>query len=401
MRFKKFLNLPFFIFILFLLILFFGNYINTSMKSQLYSVSILLKDIIICTLPFLIFSFVWSGILHLKGESLRGVFILIPLVCLSNFFGFWVSYIFAVPILHSDWMAISALNTKTALSPAWELPISHFVSNDLALGCGFLLGIIGNLSKTMSGACDKVASVFFRIANFILKRIICNILPLFILGFVIKMQHEDSLAMVIKDYSKLLFLVAILAYGYIFTGIFILTGRNFATAIEKFKNLLPSILIGFFGMSSTAAIPSTIEGCKKNLKNIHISNFVVPSSANMHLLGDCFALPIIGLAIMVSFGYELPSVQDFFIFSIYGVAAKFAAAGIPGGSAIIFAPLFESIFDFSGPMVTAVTAIYILFDPVATSANVFGHGMFAILFEKVSDWLGRIIPKTDRYRRRP
>jgi Na+/H+-dicarboxylate symporter len=215
------------------------------------------------------------------------------------------------------------------------------------------------------------------------------------------MQHEDSLAMVIKDYSKLLFLVAILAYGYIFTGIFILTGRNFATAIEKFKNLLPSILIGFFGMSSTAAIPSTIEGCKKNLKNIHISNFVVPSSANMHLLGDCFALPIIGLAIMVSFGYELPSVQDFFIFSIYGVAAKFAAAGIPGGSAIIFAPLFESIFDFSGPMVTAVTAIYILFDPVATSANVFGHGMFAILFEKVSDWLGRIIPKTDRYRRRP
>jgi Na+/H+-dicarboxylate symporter len=204
------------------------------------------------------------------------------------------------------------------------------------------------------------------------------------------MQHEDSLTIVIKDYSKLLVLVTILTYGYMFLGIFILTGRKIATAIEKFKNLLPGILIGFFGMSSAAAIPATIDGCKKNLKKEHIANFVVPAAANMHLLGDCFALPIIGLAIMVSFGYDLPSIQNFFVFSIYGVAAKFAAAGIPGGSAIIFAPLFESIFGFSGPMVTAVTAIYILFDPIATSANVFGHGMFAILFEKTNDWVGRL-----------
>ena len=40
--------------------------------------------------------------------------------------------------------------------------------------------------------------------------------------------------------------------------------------------------------------------------------------------------------------------------SLYGVMAKFAAAGIPGG-----------------------------FNTIATSSNVFGHGMFAILFEKV------------------
>jgi Na+/H+-dicarboxylate symporter len=301
-----------------------------------------------------------------------------------------------MPLLNSEVMAISALNTVTALSPAWELTIPRLISNDVTLLLGFALGIIGNLAKTKTAALDKIADKLLRVANFILKKIICNILPIFILGFIVKMQHEDSLTMVIRDYSKLLVLVAVLTYGYMFLGIFMLTGRKIATAIEKFKNLLPGILIGFFGMSSAAAIPTTIEGCKKNLKNEHIANFVVPASANMHLLGDCFALPIIGLAIMVSFGYDLPNVQNYLIFAIYGVAAKFAAAGIPGGSAIIFAPLFESIFGFSGPMVTAVTAIYILFDPVATSANVFGHGMFAILFEKVTGWLGRLTAKTGK-----
>ena len=86
---------------------------------------------------------------------------------------------------------------------------------------------------------------------------------------------------------------------------------------------------------------------------------------------------------MVSFGYELPSMSQYFVFTLYGVVAKFAAAGIPGGSALIFVPIFENSFEFSAPMLTAITAIYVLFDPIATSSNVFGHGMFAILFEKI------------------
>jgi Na+/serine symporter len=385
---KKFLNLPFCVLALLLGVLFFGDHVDIKTKSQLYAVSLCLKDIIIAVLPFLIFCFVWSGILHLKGGSLKAILVLVPMVCLSNFMGFWTSYFFTVPILKSGIMTISELNQEITLPPAWQIQIPRFVSNDIALIAGFVLGIVGNFFK--STVLDGLSMRLLRISNFVLKKLICNILPLFILGFIIKMQYEDSLIVIIKDYSSLLILVTILTYGYMFAGVFLLNGRKFSIAIDKFKNLLPGILIGFFGMSSAAAIPSTIEGCKKNLKNEGIANFVVPASANMHLLGDCFALPIIGLAIMVSFGYELPSIREFLVFAIYGVVAKFAAAGIPGGSAIIFAPLFESIFGFSAQMVTAVTAIYILFDPIATSANVFGHGVFAMLFEKVNEWVGRL-----------
>lgn len=378
---KKFINLPFFVLTLFVLTLFFGNYIDVATKSRLYAISLLLKDIIVFILPIIVFSFVLSGILNLKNESIKVILILVPLVCLSNFSGFWVSYIFAAPILKTGAISISELNTSTPLTPAWSYPIVPLIKNDIALISGVILGIIGNFSKWE--IIDKISLKLNSFANFILKKIICPILPLFVLGFIIKMQHEGTLLLVIKEYALLLCLVAILAYGYMFSIMFFLSNRDLKKTFQKFRNLIPSVLIGLFSMSSAAAIPTTIEGSEKNLENKNIAKFIVPATANMHLLGDCFAIPIIGLALMVSFGYDLPSVSQYFIFTLYGVVAKFAAAGIPGGSALIFVPIFESLFGFSAPMLTAITAIYVLFDPIATSSNVFGHGMFAILFEKI------------------
>lgn len=378
---KKFINLPFFVLVLFISILCFGKYIDVSIKSNLYAISILLKDIIVFILPIIIFSFVFNGILSLKNESIKIILILIPLVCLSNFSGFWISYIFATPILKTGIISISELNTSTPLIPSWSYHITPFIKNDIALISGVIFGIFGNFTKLE--LIDKISSKLNIFANFILKKIICPILPLFVSGFIVKMQYEGTLLLIIKEYALLLCLVAVLAYGYMFLIMFILSGKNLKNTFQKFKNLVPSVLIGLFSMSSAAAIPTTIEGSEKNLENKNIAKFVVPATANMHLLGDCFAIPIIGLALMVSFGYELPTVSQYFVFTLYGVVAKFAAAGIPGGSVLIFVPIFESLFGFSAPMLTAITAIYVLFDPVATSSNVFGHGMFAILFEKV------------------
>lgn len=380
---KKFLNLPFLVLTLLVLTFFFGAHVSLAVKSQLYAISLLLKDLIIFILPILIFLFVLTGILNLKHESIKVILILIPLVCLSNFSGFWVSYIFTYPVLKLGLITISKLDAQNTLIPAWQLTITPIIKNNMALLFGAIIGICGNFIKSdiTERFSDKI-SVF---ANFVLKKVICPVLPIFVLGFIIKMQYEGTLSLIVRQYALLLGMVAILAYGYMFTVMFFLSDRNLSETLRKFKNLLPSVLVGLFSMSSAAAIPTTIEGSEKNLKNKNIAKFVVPATANMHLLGDCFALPIIGLALMASFGYSLPTPYHYLIFTLYGVVAKFAAAGIPGGSALVFLPIFQDVFGFSAPMLTAVTAIYILFDPIATSSNVFGHGMFAILFEKVYD----------------
>ena len=378
---KKFLNLPFLVLILFVFVLLFGNSVSLPFKMQAYAISLLLKDVIVFVLPLIIFSFVLNGILSLKNESIKVVLCLVPLVCLSNFAGFWTSYICTAPILKTGIVTISKLAPQNNLIPAWHIELTQLIKNDIALIAAVMIGIIGNFVKT--NHLDKISFFLNNIANFVLKKVICPVLPLFVLGFIVKMQYEGTLTLIIREYAMLLGIVAILAYGYMFTLMFFLSERNLKKTLQKFKNLLPSVLIGLFSMSSAAAIPTTIEASQKNLQNKNLAKFVVPATANMHLLGDCFAIPIIGLALMISFGYGFPTIGQYFVFTIYGVMAKFAAAGIPGGSALIFVPIFENIFGFTPEMLTAITAIYVLFDPIATSSNVFGHGMFAILFEKI------------------
>ncbi len=377
----KLLNLPFLVLMLFLSVLLFGDSVCLPIKSQAYAISLLLKDVIVFILPLIIFSFVLNGILSLKNESIKVVLCLIPLVCLSNFAGFWISYIFTSPILKTGIVTISKLAPQNSLIPAWHIELIPLIKNDIALVSAVVIGIVGNFIKT--NMLDRISLLLNNIANIVLKKVICPVLPMFVLGFIIKMQYEGTLTLIIREYAMLLGIVAILAYGYMFTLMFFLSEQNLKKTLQKFKNLLPSVLIGLFSMSSAAAIPTTIEGSQKNLQNKDLATFVVPATANMHLLGDCFAIPIIGLALMISFGYGFPNMGQYFIFTIYGVMAKFAAAGIPGGSALIFVPIFENIFGFTPEMLTAITAIYVLFDPIATSSNVFGHGMFTILFEKV------------------
>jgi Na+/H+-dicarboxylate symporter len=381
MNIRNFLTLPVFVLAMFVCTLFFGENIGPALKSQLYALSLLLKDLIVYVLPALIFSFVFNGILQLKNESLKVILVLVPLVCLSNFAGFWMSYICATPVLKTGLIKISQLKTQQQLIPAWNYELAPLIKNDIALLLGVIVGILGNFAKTP--IVDHINKVLNKCAGFILKKLIGPILPLFVMGFIIKMQYEGTLSLIIREYSALLALVTFLAYGYMFCIVFLLSGRKLSTTLTKIKNMLPAVLIGLCSMSSAAAIPITITGSRKNLQNADIANFVVPATANMHLLGDCFAIPVIGLALIVSFGQELPSLSQYFIFTLYGVLAKFAAAGIPGGSALVFVPIFESILGFNAPMLTAVTARYVLFDPIATSSNVFGHGVYAMLFEKV------------------
>ena len=383
---KFFTSLPFLLIVMVLIVAIFGNNFPLAFKEFSLSLSLLCKEIIIFVLPFIIFSFVTSGLMEFQSESFKLVAILIPLVCLSNFAGLWVSYGASSLVLNNSIFSMSQLNPTQVLSPSFEFHLPSIIKNDYALLSAILLVFINNFIKSQKLInFSKKTSTY---ANFILKKIILPILPVFVLGFIIKMQYEGTLSLMIKEYSLILVLIVFITYGYMAT-IMTLLCKNFKSSLIKMKNLLPSVMIGAFSMSSAAAIPTTIIASEKNLENKKIARFVVPAAANMHLLGDCFAIPILACALMISFGHHYPTPLEYLIFSLRGVLAKFAAAGIPGGSAIIFAPVLIDTFGFSTEMVTAFTTIYLIFDPIATSTNVFGHGMFALLFEKVYNLVSR------------
>jgi Na+/H+-dicarboxylate symporter len=104
---------------------------------------------------------------------------------------------------------------------------------------------------------------------------------------------------------------------------------------------------------------------------------------NVHLIGDCFAIPIFAFAVLKNFGMADPSFLTYLVFAGYFVMAKFSVAAIPGGGIIVMLPILESTLGFNAEMMSLITALYILFDPVITSANVFGNGGFASLMGKI------------------
>ncbi len=48
-------------------------------------------------------------------------------------------------------------------------------------------------------------------------------------------------------------------------------------------------------------------------------------------------------------------------------------------------PILESHLGFNGEMISLITALYILFDPVITAANVMGNGAFAMGVSKAAE----------------
>ena len=78
-----------------------------------------------------------------------------------------------------------------------------------------------------------------------------------------------------------------------------------------------------------------------------------------------------------------PSLVNYLIFTFYFVLAKFSVAAVPGGGIIVMLPILESYMGFDTEMMALITALYILFDPVITCANVFGNGVFAKMIDNI------------------
>jgi Na+/H+-dicarboxylate symporter len=146
--------------------------------------------------------------------------------------------------------------------------------------------------------------------------------------------------------------------------------------------MLPAAISGFSTMSSAASMPLTIIGAENNAKNKDLVRSVIPATVNIHLIGDCFAIPILAYAVLKSFGMAEPSLLNYLTFSLYFVIAKFSVAAIPGGGILVMLPILEAYLGFSAEMMSLITALYVLFDPVITCANVLGNGAFAKMMDR-------------------
>jgi Na+/H+-dicarboxylate symporter len=143
--------------------------------------------------------------------------------------------------------------------------------------------------------------------------------------------------------------------------------------------MAPALMGGAGTMSSAATMPLTLIGVEKNAKHPTLARSVIPMSVNNHLIGDCFAIPIFAFALLKNYGLAQPTFEVYFIFALFFVLAKFSVAAVPGGGILVMLPILQQYLGFTPPMLSLITALYVLFDPVITSANVMGNGAFALI----------------------
>lgn len=368
------------------IVILFGQWIPFGIVKGLYTFSLLFKELLGLILPFMVFFFVLAGILSFKRNAPLILAILLVSIFCSNALVSLISY-GAVQLLSSNISCepiSDIIPTYASIEPFFSITLPSLINALHALIAAIVLGLLFSFMPSIT-----VQNGVLRIKEWIealLKYGFIPFLPLYIFGFLLKIRYEGMLACVMRQYGTAFLLIVSLQYIYIFWLYFVAAGFSIRRTLESIKNALPSYITAFSTMSSTIAIPLSVQGAEKNTGNKELAQVAMPIMANVHLLGDSFVTPILALVTMLVFQGILPPISHYIVFVFYFCIAMFAASGIPGGGILVMIPILKSELNFSAQMISVVMTIYFLLDSFGTGANVMGDGALVIIINK---WLKR------------
>lgn len=359
-----------------IIIIFSNEALPLPFKSFILALSLCIKDLLIFCLPALMASLIFQSTVSLAHNATRILTTIILAVCASNFLATSLSHIIARCTYNLDFSLISPSISET-LQPTFSLNIQPLISNDIALFIACFAGLfLGKRFPEKTTIWAKKAEMFSQ--KFLSK--INLVIPVFFAGFFMKIIHEKSL-FVLWEYTSVLGVFVFATLAYIFC-LFLLGSKNISSAQKNMRALGPSLVCGFTTMSSAATLPMIIKALSPRVKNQALAKTTLPSIINIHLLGDCFTIPILSFAILKSFGAPMPSFESYLFFTMYFVIAKFSVAGIPGGGIFVMLPFVEKFLGLTTPMLALCTALYLLFDPIITVLNILGNSAFTLVSDR-------------------
>lgn len=372
-------KMPFILIVSIVVLIGLDPFIPLELKKILYGISLSIKSVLVFCLPIIIFALLFKAVIGMQRHATRIIFLILACVCCSNFISTFLSHYVGMGVYKFD-LSLVLPETGHDLEPAFKWIIPNIIPNDKAMFLGVGLGLLISFFKN---------KIFYRVEE-TLEKIISHILgtftyliPFFIIGFVVKLQFDGVIYIIIKDYPLIFAVIALAQFSYILGAYFVLNGFNIRAFLKSIRNMMPAVVTGFSTMSSASAMPLTIIGVEKNAVHKDLVRSIIPATVNIHLVGDCFAIPILAFTILKSFGMPEPEFLTYLLFTFYFVLAKFSVAAIPGGGILVMLPILAEYLGFNGEMMSLITALYVLFDPVITSANVLGNGAFAKMIDKI------------------
>lgn len=377
------ISLPIQLLLVLAIVILCGNQFNPQAIQMFYTLSLVFKECLGFLLPFMIFSCITTGIMSLQKNAPLIITILLICVFLSNGITPLIAYFVSSNMLSnmtSD-IIVNQLKTATESQPLFLFCLPRIISAELAIILGLTTGAY--LSKQKNNVIENIIAYMKSIIEWIISYIFIPILPLYIFGFLVDLYAKGVFFDIFQSYGKTYALIIILQFTILF-GLYILaSGFNIRQTLYYLNNSLPSYLTAFGTMSSTAAIPVTIQCAEKNTGNKPLAQVATPILANIHMTGDAVTVPVLALVTLYLFQGSIPDLPTFITFVIYYSITMLGASGIPGGAVIVMIPILKSILGFSDDMISIMMTLHLLQDSFGTGGNVMADGALMIMINKI------------------
>jgi Na+/H+-dicarboxylate symporter len=382
------LSLPVQLLLVIIFVVLCGSYLPEIVIRSLYTFSVLFKDLLQFFLPFVIFAFVLSGIVSFKKNAPLVLLVLTSSIFLSNAFVAFLTYGVAklfLPVLTCNANA-TVLAVPVGLQPLFHWSIPPLIRSEKVLLATIVIGSICSWFRIphVKPAVDRLK----RGIEWVLAWIFIPLLPLYVLGFLLKITYEGMLPILFQHYGATVILIVALQITYLAWFYFVACGFSLQKAGRAIQIALPSYITAFSTMSSTATIPVTVQAAQKNTHNPSLSLVAMPIMANVHLLGDSISTPLLALVSLVIFKGCIPSFFVYCSFIFYFCMTMFAVSGLPGGGILVMIPILTTQLGFTPDMISVIMTLYFLLDSFGTAANVMGDGALVILVNKFLKRLG-------------
>jgi len=368
------------------LIMFLGDFVPENIQRAFFTLSILMKDTLVFFMPIIVFSFIFACLSSFQQRAPLLIVMILSFVIISNFVCVQLGYVAGdifLPYLgyHADNAVEKTTSLLPTLEPFFSMPYPRLMSTDMALFLGTVVGLYGAFWGNAKLA--SWGNVLKNKIQFALTKIFIPLVPLYVIGFLFKIQHDESLIDMFAGYGPMIGLVVVVQT--LSTLIFFIKANmgNIQNIKASLKNFFPSGLVALSTMSSVATLPLTLEAAEKSTKNKALAQVVIPATTNIHHVGDSVGVPILMAAVLAINGFEAMTYGTFLIFSMYYMVAKFGVASVPGGEVIVLLPILQAHFGFTDSMMGLLTTLYILIDPFITVANVLSNGALAIFMDKL------------------
>lgn len=356
-------------------------YLNNLSNQIFYTISFILKDILVWLMPIIVFAFIASTIMHYNKKAPIFIGTILIFEACSNFMSIWYAYFVAMLTVNIVPNINAPQELIEGLKPLWQIPLQkpdwYGVDKGSLLGLvfGCISAIIQNRSMMLYLEKSKAAS------EFILLKIFAPLIPIFVLGFVANIYVTKIFDKMIVNYSILIiclisFLVVYLVFLFLLSAKF--EYRNFVLHIT---NLLPAGLLALTSGCSMSTMPWTIKGTEKNLQNPDFAKAVIPATTNIQQIGDCIVNGFLCYVIYLNFNNVAPSLATWMQFSLVFVVARYATAAMLGGAIFLMLPIYAKYLGFTGEMIAIILALNVVLDPIVTSSNVMANGALCRVFE--------------------